>query len=251
MSSYIVKKYEALKKEEEDNMHKIIIEEDKKKIHFKTIIYFLIHIFFLIFFSFSLKSLYSLSSKNIFDEISLIQERFEENIIINDNYFYNNSKFIINQILSIFNDFYYNNSRYNQLPYMLLSNVKFSFYESTKVNCNKNLINFIKLNYGTNNFKCISQYYKYDKSTYLGYYGPYIKEYKYQTYKDSNGINPICDNTKKDYLNYFIYTNETKDNNLINNCEDLFNYYYNLFIAWNSQIEDTENVKIESDLGTM
>ena len=250
MSSYIVKKYEALKKEEEDNMHKIIIEEDKKKIHFKTIIYFLIHIFFLIFFSFSLKSLYSLSSKNIFDEISLIQERFEENIIINDSYFYNNSKFIINQILSIFNDFYYNNSRYNQLPYMLLSNVKFSFYESTKVNCNKNLIDFIKLNYGTNNFKCISQYYKYDKSTYLGYYGPYIKEYKYQTYKDSNGINPICDNTKKDYLNFFIYTNETKDNNLINNCEDLFNYYYNLFIAWNSQIEDTENVKIEGDLGT-
>ena len=37
MSSYIVKKYEALKKEEEDNMHKIIIEEDKKKFILKQL----------------------------------------------------------------------------------------------------------------------------------------------------------------------------------------------------------------------
>ena len=249
MSSYIQKRYEELKKEEEDNKNKIYIKDDKEKIHFKTIIYYLIHIFFLLYFILSIQSLKTLSSNDIFDEITLIKERFEKNLIINDNYFYNNSKFIINQILSIFNDYYYNNLRNNEFPYMLLSQVKISFYESTQIKCNKNLVNFINLNYGTKDFKCISNYYKYDKSSYLGYYGPYIKEYKYQTYKDSNGINPICDNSKNDYLNFFIYTNLTKNNNSINNCEDLFNYYYNLFIGWNSQIKENEKKKIKGDLG--
>ena len=249
MSSYIQRRYEELKKEDEDNKNKIDIKEDKTNIHFKTIIYYLIHIFFFMFFILSLQSLYSLSSKDIFNEYTLIKEKFEKNLITNDNIFYNNSKFIINQILSIFDDFYYNNLTNNELPYMLISQVKISFYQSTEVKCNKNLINFINLNYGTKDFKCISKYYKYDKSSYLGYYGPYIKENKYQTYKDSNGINPICDNTKNDYLNFFIYTNLTKNNNSINNCEDLFNYYYNLFIAWNGQIEESEKIKIEGDLG--
>ena len=249
MSSYIESEFENLKKEEEEKKNAIEIPIEKKKISIKSILRVFIHIFFIIFLILSIKSLKSLSmSNNMYDEISIIKERCEKNIILDENYFFSNSEIIRNQIIKIFDDFYYDSSRFIQFPYMLISQARISFFKSTSEKCIQNLLDFLNNNNNNNNFNCISQYYKYDKSSYFSYYSPYIQEYKYETYV-INGLNPICDNSNLDFLNFLVYTNSTFNNNFISNCKDLFNYYYDLFSDWNGQIEESEKIKIKGDFG--
>ena len=78
-------------------------------------------------------------SNNMYDEISIIKERFEKNIILDENYFFSNSETIRNQIIKIFDDFYYDSSRFIQFPYMLISQARISFFKSTSEKCIQNL----------------------------------------------------------------------------------------------------------------
>ena len=243
MTTYIKKRYVELK-EEEENI-KGIFEEDEKILFLKKLrgygILSLNMILFFLFFIFSILSLCSMKNPNqTYHEVDELKNRFNshfQNALLNKT-FIQNSDEVRHSILSIFKDFYYNNDRLIQLPLVVISKVRISFYESNKQNCQKDYNNFYMRNYHSNP-ECYKLYYDYDEDNYKGYYSPYIINLGY------NDNESICINPD----DFFIYTNLTSNSNFIQNCSLLYHYFYYFFQGWYSTPVEVDDIFIKGDLG--
>ncbi len=251
MSKFIKLRYQELKDEEENN--KMFFEEDKNVLFLKKLKSLgalgLYIILFVLFFIFSILALCSMKNPfQSYHEVEELRNRFDynfQNISVNSSFIQSSEK-IRNSILSIFNDFYYDdkNERFNKLPLVVISKARISFFQSAKQDCQKDYVKFFKRLYGHEPI-CYSTYYKYDSDTYKGYYSKYI----------SNSIFDIDDEDKKDECqSYFIYTNKTKNNNNKNNyiekCTDLENYFYIFFQGWYTTPVEVDDISIKGELGT-
>ena len=174
MTSYIKKRYEELKQEEEES-NKLIFEEEEKIIFLKKLrrygILGINFILFFLFFIFSILSLCSMKNPNqTYHEVDELKKRFNnhfKNSLLNKT-FIQNSDDIRNSILAIFKDFYYNDDRFIQLPLVVISKARISFYESNQQKCQKEYEKFYLRNYNSNP-ECYKLYYKYDEDNYKGY----------------------------------------------------------------------------------
>ena len=247
MTSYIKKRYEELKQEEEES-NKLIFEEEEKIIFLKKLrrygILGINFILFFLFFIFSILSLCSMKNPNqTYHEVDELKKRFNNHFknLLNKT-FIQNSDDIRNSILAIFKDFYYNDDRFIQLPLVVISKARISFYESNQQKCQKEYEKFYLRNYNSNP-ECYKLYYKYDEDNYKGYYSPYIKNLKYQ---DNESI--ICnDTTAKDL--FYVYTNLTSNSNYIENCSQLYNYFYHFFQGWYITPDEVDSIYNSGDLG--
>ena len=244
MTSYIKKRYVELKEEEENK--KAIFEEDKKILFLKKLrgygILGLNFILYFLFFIFSILSLCSMKNPNqTYHEVNELKDRFNSHFkdaLLNKTYI-QNSDDIRFSILSIFKDFYYNKNRLIQLPLVVISKARISFYQSNEQNCQKDYEQFYYRNYEFTKPKCYKLYYKYDENKYKGYSSSYITNEEYY------GDKSICSNPNE----FFIYTNLTSNSNFIQNCSQLFDYFYNFFQGWHSTPVEVDSIYINGDLG--
>ena len=130
-------------------------------------------------------------------------------------------------------------NRLIQLPLVVISKARISFYQSNEQNCQKDYEQFYYRNYEFTKPKCYKLYYKYDENKYKGYSSSYITNEEYY------GDKSICSNPNE----FFIYTNLTSNSNFIQNCSQLFDYFYNFFQGWHSTPVEVDSIYINGDLG--
>ena len=244
---FIEEKYNKIK--EEKNKEKEILS-DENKINLKFIITkSLFLILYFLFFLFSILNLCDMkNSKKTFEQRETILNGINYFNNFNNKIYFNSDKNLINEILISFKYILFHIE--NDSPtFKLVNNVRFSFYENNKIECNKILKDYY-FNYFDNKIiECSDDFYKKTNEN-KNFDIDYILNYKEKFCDENNEtsefyvkkffVYEICDvtNNKTEILNKCNY---------IKNCSDF--YYYLSEIIKHNTYNNIKKINIQGDYG--
>ena len=245
--NYVEETYNKIK--EENNKEKEILSNENK-INLKFIITkSLFLILFFLFFLFSILNLCDMKNS---------QKTFElrETILNGINYFYkniyfNSDKELINEILNSFKYILFHIEE-DSPTFKLVNNVRFSFYENNKIECNKKLKDYYFNFFGNKLLECSENFYNNKKTNEIKNFNiDYILNHKDKFCDENNETSEFF------VKNFFVYEIcDLKNNkseilekcNYIKNCSNFYDYLSEI-IDHHSYNNDNNNINIDGDYG--